>query len=90
MYETNGTTIQYDLNDSLYHALTQLMETPVILNQHILAFIYYLGHLSPDEVKEAIKNLVNDIHLINVRNENTDAYFAMFYEVFLPEHEGSF
>ena len=72
--------------DSLYHALTLPMETPVIRNQHIVAFIYYLGHLSPDEVKAAIKNLVNDIHLINVRNENTDAYFAMFYEMFLPEY----
>ena len=62
------------------------METPVIRNQHIVAFIYYLGHLSPDEVKAAIKNLVNDTHLFNVRNENTDAYFAMFYEMFLPEY----
>lgn len=72
--------------DSLYHALTLPMETPVIRNQHIVAFIYYLGHLSHDEVKSAIKNLVNDIHLINVRNVNTDAYFAMFYEMFLPEY----
>ena len=68
--------------DSLYHALTQPIETPAIRNQHIVAFYLYLNHLSHDEVKAAIKNLVNDIHLNKVRNENTDAHFDMFYEDF--------
>lgn len=72
--------------DSLYHALTQPIETPAISNQHIVAFYLYLYHLSHDEVKAAIKNLVNDMHLNKVRNENTDALFDMFYEAFLPEY----
>ena len=47
--------------DSLYHALMyQPMEVPVIRNQHIAAFMFYLMHLSyydEQKVKMAIEDL---------------------------------
>lgn len=76
----------YERKDSLYHALTQPMETPAIRNQHIVAFIYYLHYLSPDEVKAVFKKLANDMDLFKLRNDNTDAYFKVFYEMYLPEY----
>lgn len=70
--------------DSLYHALTLPMETPIIHNQYIAAFMFYLLHLSyydEQDVKMAIDNLKKDIPL---RNNNTDAYFEYLEASFLP------
>lgn len=70
--------------DSLYHALTLPMEIPIIHNQYIAAFMFYLLHLSyydEQDVKMAIDNLKKDIPL---RNNNTDAYFEYLEASFLP------
>lgn len=65
--------------DSLYHALMyQPMEVPVIRNQHIAAFMFYLMHLSyydEQKVKMAIEDLKRNIPDCN---ENTIDYFNYF------------
>lgn len=71
--------------DSLYHALMyQPREVPVIRNQHIAAFMFYLMHLSYYDWKKviiAIENLKKDIPL---RNSNTDAYFEYLEASLFP------
>lgn len=69
--------------DSLYHALMyQPMEVPVIRNQHIAAFLFYLMQLSiydEQEVKRVIENLKREIPECN---ENTIDYFDYFGSCF--------
>lgn len=74
--------------DSLYHALMyQPREVPVIRDQHIAAFMFYLMHLSyydEQKVKVAIENLKKDIPL---RNSNTDAYFEYLEASLFPSKD---